>query len=71
MAAVPGHFGFGGVFDAAQGWDVDSRRVLDAALSALVTVCYSSTLVKELELGPGRVRQLLRAYPRMHVRKSS
>lgn len=54
---------FGGVFEAAEGRDVASRRVLDAALEGRVTICYSAAVTDELRDAPPRVRELMEKLP--------
>ena len=54
---------FGGVFEAAEGRDAASRRVFDAALQGIATICYSAAVTDELRDAPERVRALFEILP--------
>ncbi len=49
---------FGGCFDAAEGWDGDSRRVVDYCAEGTALLLSSETLEKELKAAPKQVRKL-------------
>ena len=52
---------FGGVFD--EGFDVDSRRVFEAARRNKVVVLISDMITEELRFAPESVQELLRKVP--------
>ncbi len=54
---------FGGVFDMDEGFDADSRRVIDAIRDGIAELLYSNTVEEEVEEAPERVRALLAAIP--------
>jgi predicted nucleic acid-binding protein len=54
---------FGGYFDTDEGWAEDSQRVIEAALSGIAIICFSSTVTRELEGAPSRVRELWNNIP--------
>ncbi len=54
---------FGGAFDAEEGFDVDSRRVIDAIRDGTAELLYSNTVEEEVEEAPERVRALWAAIP--------
>lgn len=54
---------FGGVFDVNDGFNADSRRVIDAIREGVAELLYSDTVEEELEDAPERVRALLAAIP--------
>jgi hypothetical protein len=49
---------FGGCFDAAEGWEVDSRRVVDYCAIGTALLLWSETVEKELKAAPEHVRAL-------------
>lgn len=57
---------FGGCFDAAEGWDVDSRRVLDYCMEGKAVLLTSAEVEDELAAAPERVRQLFKAVSAQH-----
>lgn len=54
---------FGGVFDAKEGFDLASRRVIDAVLDNTAVLHYSDALEEELADAPAQVRILFEAIP--------
>jgi predicted nucleic acid-binding protein len=54
---------FGGCFDTTEGWDVDSRRVLDYCVSGVATLVTSAEVEDELADAPARVRDLFKSIP--------
>jgi len=54
---------FGGVFDAKEGFDLASRRVIDAVLDNTAVLHYSDALEEELADAPEQVRILFEAIP--------
>ncbi|WP_136059960.1 type II toxin-antitoxin system VapC family toxin [Pontiella sulfatireligans] len=52
---------FGGAFDIREGFDRDSRRVIDAVLSGVAELLYSPALEEELVDAPERVQALFTA----------
>lgn len=54
---------FGGCFDAAEGWDIDSRRVVDYCMEGRALLLGTETLLKEIEAAPERVRAVYGAVP--------
>jgi hypothetical protein len=52
---------FGGVFDA--GFDLDSKRIFDAAKRSKVIVLISELIMEELRLAPAHVQELLQKIP--------
>lgn len=49
---------FGGCFDSAEGWDVDSRRVVDYCANGTALLLWSEIVENELNVAPSRVRRL-------------
>src|SRR5437762_1397039 len=49
---------FGGCFDAPEGWDVDSRRVVDYCAVGTALLLWSETVERELKAAPEHVRAL-------------
>ena len=49
---------FGGCFDTAEGWDVDSRRVVDYCATGTSLLLWSDTVERELKAAPPQVRAL-------------
>ena len=54
---------FGGCFDEAEGFARDSWRVMDAFQDGLSELCYSDSVVDELEDAPERVKAVFDAIP--------
>ena len=54
---------FGGVFDVTEGFDVDSRRVIDAFLNGRAILLYSITSETELSKAPDHVRTVFDSIP--------
>jgi len=54
---------FGGVFEAEEGFDVHSRRVIERVLNGSAILLYSITLEEELNRAPERVRTLFDRIP--------
>lgn len=54
---------FGGVFDIREGFDVDSRRVIDSIRAGRAQLLYSSVLEEELENAPTFVRAVFQSIP--------
>ena len=52
---------FGGVFDA--GFDLDSKRIFDAAKRSKVIVLISELIMEELRFAPVHVQELLKKIP--------
>lgn len=52
---------FGGVFDA--GFDLDSKRIFDAAKRSKVIVLISELIMEELRFAPAHVQELLKKIP--------
>lgn len=49
---------FGGCFDAAEGWEEDSRRVVDYCATGTAMLLWSDAVEKELNSAPEHVRTL-------------
>lgn len=49
---------FGGCFDAAEGWESDSRRVIDYCAAGTALLLWSETVEKELKAAPPQVSAL-------------
>ncbi|MEO0017387.1 MAG: hypothetical protein RLZZ522_670 [Verrucomicrobiota bacterium] len=60
---------FGGCFDAAEGWDGDSRRVVDYCAEGTALLLSSETLEKELKAAPKHVRKLYEDIADEHLEK--
>ncbi|MEN8253947.1 MAG: PIN domain-containing protein [Verrucomicrobiota bacterium] len=60
---------FGGVFDIREGFDVDSRRVIDAVRHGTAKLFYSQALEEELSDAPEQVQALFSAIPAMAKNK--
>lgn len=57
---------FGGCFDTAEGWDADSRRVVDYCVEGKAVLLTSAEVEDELAAAPEKVRQLFKAVPSQH-----
>lgn len=54
---------FGGCFDAEEGWEVDSRRVVDYCVKGIALLLATETLEKEIKDAPERVRAVYETVP--------
>lgn len=54
---------FGGCFDAAEGWDVDSLRVMGYILGGKAELITSSVVAKEIASAPEKIRELYEGVP--------
>lgn len=54
---------FGGCFDAAEGWDVDSLRIIGYLLTGKAELVTSAVVEKELESAPAKIRKLYEGVP--------
>jgi predicted nucleic acid-binding protein len=58
---------FGGCFDSAEGWEEDSRRVLNYCVAGRATLITSSELEEELAEAPERVVRAFTSVPAEHI----
>ena len=54
---------FGGVFDIREGFDLDSRRVIDAIRGGTAELLYSEAVQEELSGAPAQVQSLFSSIP--------
>jgi predicted nucleic acid-binding protein len=57
---------FGGCFDSAEGWEEDSRRVLDYCVTGRAVLLTSTELEEELADAPDRVVRTYASIPESH-----
>ena len=60
---------FGGCFDAAEGWDVDSLRVVGYLLTGKAELVTSEVVEKELSAAPAKIRGLYEGVPEESKRR--
>lgn len=60
---------FGGCFDAAEGWDVDSLRVIGYLLTGKAELVTSDVVEKELVSAPEKVGELYKGVPEECIRR--